>query len=376
MTMKNPFSLFTRWLKMASTARRLSGRGLLSQAIAILSCRFSDGRLRMTEYYENNLFDGRNLSLQSLREFMGEIKEDEIHRQLNDQEWRVFSADKIVFYTFLKGLGLPFPRLYCIYHPGGRFMGDVPTIADRGALASYLRTDMTYPFFSKPSHGGYGTRALLVQAYDSSADALVVANGQRIGVDEYTRQLDADLVYGHLFQQPLTPHPRTAELCDNKVATLRLNMLSDKRGPRVFRAFWCMPVGDNMVSNFGTGKNGNLLCAVNIETGVIERVIGGTWPERRELVNHPISGHPLKGFALPDWEQAVKVATDAARALPRLMSTHWDVVFTPQGPTLLEVNFVNVFRGPQIAFGKGSYDAELRDVLANNTVLQGHPGNR
>ena len=303
-----------------------------------------------------------------MRGFFGDIKEIAIHDQLNDQEWRVFSADKIVFYTFLKGLSLPFPPLYAVYHPGGRFIGDAPTFTDRGALGDYLRTEMTYPFFSKPSHGGYGAASLLVETYDNESDALVIANGQEISVDDYTRQLDSSLVYGHIFQQILKPHPHADEICDHKVATLRFNMLSDKQGPRVFRAFWCMPVGKNMVSNFGTGSNGNLLCAVNRETGIIERAIRGTWNERRELSNHPITGHALKGFRLPDWEQAIKIAVDAARALPRLLSTHWDVVLTPDGPMLLEVNFKNVFRGPQIAFGKGSLDSELRDFLAQNKV--------
>jgi Sugar-transfer associated ATP-grasp len=368
MTMTNPFNLFLRWLRMASIARRLSGRSLLSQAIAILTCRLSGRELRMSEYYENNLYDARNYSLEGLGEFLGEIKEEAINNQLNDREWRVFAVDKIAFYTFLKGLGLPFPPLYAIYHPGGRFIGNVPSIADRGALGDFLRTTITYPFFSKPSHGGYGVGALLVEAYDRESDALVTANGQKIEIDKYTRQLDASVAYGHLFQQPIRPHPKAEEICDNKLATLRLNMLTDKHGPRVFRAFWCVPVGSSMVSNFGTGSSGTVLCAVNVKTGVIERAIRGTWHERSEISSHPTSGHKLKGFGLPDWEQAVKFATDAARALPRLLSTHWDVVLTPIGPMLLEVNLQNVFRATQIAFGKGAFDSELRDFLAYNKV--------
>jgi hypothetical protein len=353
---------------MASTARRLSGRGLLSQALAILYCRYSDGELRMSEYYENNLYDARNLSLQSLSEFLGERKEEAINNQLNDREWRVFSADKIAFYAFLKGLGLPFPPLYAIYHPRGRFIGNVQSITDRTALAQHLRSGMSYPFFSKPAHGGYGAGAALVEAYKRESDTLLMANGAEIEVDEYTRRLDASLAYGHLFQRPVQPHPTAQEVCSGKLATLRLNMLTDRQGPRVFRAFWCVPVGDSMVSNFGTGSSGTLLCAVNAETGVIQRAIQGPWYERKEISVHPSSGYALKGFRLPDWQQAIKIATAAARAVPRLLSTHWDVTLTPDGPMLLEVNFQNVFRGPQIAFGKGSLDSELREFLARNRV--------
>jgi len=353
---------------MASKARSLSGRGLLSQALAILYCRYSDGQLRMNEYYENNLYDARNLSWASLREFIGERKEEAINKQLNDPEWRVFSTDKIVFYAFLKGLGLPFPPLYAIYHPRGRFVGDVRSLTDRNALADHLRRGMTYPFFSKPSHGGYGTGAASVEAYNAMSDTLALANGQQIAVDEYTRRLDTGQLYGYLFQQPIKPHPTAHELCKGKIASLRLNMLTDTQGPRVFRAFWCIPVGNSMVSNFGTGSSGTLLCALNVQTGVIQRAIHGPWYERKEITVHPGSGHALNGFRLPDWEEAVKIATAAARAVPRLLSTHWDLALTPDGPVLLEVNFQNVFRGPQIAFGKGSLDSELREFLANNRV--------
>jgi hypothetical protein len=367
-TMFNPLSVPLRWLTMASTARRVSGRSLFSQAMAILYLRSSKSKLRMNEYYENNLYDAGNLPLQRQTEFIGQRREKAIHDQLNDREWRVFSADKIVFYTFLKGLGLPFPPLYAIYHPGGRFIGDVPSIADPGALGDFLRTKIAYPFFAKPAHGGYGAGALMAEAYNSQSDSLCIADGREIPVDEYTRQLHADAAYGHLFQQPITPHPQAAEICNGKIASLRLNMLTHKDGPRVFRAFWCMPVGRSMISNFGTGSSGTLLCAVNIRTGAIERAMQGVWHERREATTHPITGRTLKGFRLPDWEHAVKIATDAARALPRLLSTHWDVVLTPSGPMLLEVNFNNVFRAPQIAFGKGSLDSELRDFLANNRI--------
>ncbi len=40
----------------------------------------------MSEYYENNLYDVRNLSLQSQSEFLGEIKEEAIHDQLNRRQ--------------------------------------------------------------------------------------------------------------------------------------------------------------------------------------------------------------------------------------------------------------------------------------------------
>jgi hypothetical protein len=307
-----------------------------------------------------------------MRQFIGEIREAAINDQLNDQEWRVFSADKIVFYTFLKGLDLPFPPVYGIYHLGGRFMAGVRAITDRQSLVEYLRTEIPYPFFSKPSHGGYGVGASLVECYDDSSDSLVLANGQRVGIEPYTRELEASLSYGHVFQQPLKPHPRAAELCNDKLPTLRLNMLTDEHGPHVFRAFWAIPVGSNMVSNFGNGSAGNLLCAVNSETGIIQRSVRGAWHERKEVENHPVSGHALTGFALPDWDKAVQLAKSAARALPRLLSTHWDVALTADGPVLLEVNFQNVFRGPQIAFGKGSLDSDLIGVLAGTKARHQH----
>jgi hypothetical protein len=87
-----------------------------------------------------------------------------------------------------------------------------------------------------------------------------------------------------------------------------------------------------------------------------------------QVSEHPLSRVPLIGFQLPDWDAAVTLGTRAARALPRLLSTHWDVVLTPEGPMLLEVNFKNVFRAPQIASGRGSFDSEMRAFLASNRL--------
>ena len=223
---------------------------------------------------------------------------------------------------------------------------------------------MPYPFFSKPSHGGYGSGTVSVAAYDRQSDSLVTANGDLIKVDSYTRDLEASSVYGHVFQQPLQMHPDAVAICQDRIASLRLNMLTDERGPRVFRAFWAVQCGANVVVFFGADIAATIVCRERQGQDDRARRAWAVATAGRFAASY----RDLTGYQLPQWQEAVSVATKAARAVPRLLSTHWDVVLTPAGPTLLEVNVKNVFRAPQIAFRKGSFDSELREFLATNRI--------
>ncbi len=88
-----------------------------------------------------------------------------------------------------------------------------------------------------------------------------------------------------------------------------------------------------MLDNFSSGVLGNLKCDVNISSS---------------------------------WEKALMLATTAARALPNLLSTHWDIALTPDGPIILEVNLKNCFVGHQSGFSKGALDSVLRQFLIDN----------
>jgi hypothetical protein len=53
---------------------------------------------------------------------------------------------------------------------------------------------------------------------------------------------------------------------------------------------------------------------------------------------HPMTGHPIEGFRLPDWEQALEMVAKAASKIPEMAYIGWDVAFSENGPLIIEGN--------------------------------------
>ena len=56
---------------------------------------------------------------------------------------------------------------------------------------------------------------------------------------------------------------------------------------------------------------------------------------------HPDTGAVIAGHTLPLWEEAVAVTLRAHDAEPVSPAIGWDVALTPEGPVLLEANFIS-----------------------------------
>jgi len=77
---------------------------------------------------------------------------------------------------------------------------------------------------------------------------------------------------------------------------------------------------------------------VNKDSGAIERVGTGLWPDGSEVTHHPDTKQQLLGWTLPDWQQAMAMCLSAATHFPGLKLQNWDIAFCSQGPVLMELN--------------------------------------
>lgn len=95
-----------------------------------------------------------------------------------------------------------------------------------------------------------------------------------------------------------------------------------------------MPTGEEVVDNFAAG---GIAAPVDLETGRLGVAIGKD-VSRGQFREHPDSGAPIAGTALPFWPEAQRLALDAQRLFNDVPFVGWDIVLGPDGPTLLEAN--------------------------------------
>jgi hypothetical protein len=358
------------WRHRAHLASQQSGKGLLAQLLEIANLRLGKGKIGVSEYYNYCLYDDQRFSRDSKSRFVGRRRMRDLYRRLNQGNWHGVSDDKLLFYSLIDSLDLPYPRLYAVYHPHGRPFGGVQCFRDPQALVSFLRTGIRYPFFLKPARGKHGAGAVAVVAFNECPARLVLADGEQIDLEEYLRDSTARLRvdrFGILLQELLTPPAQLVAICGERLSSIRLVVLLCRDGPRPLHAVWKIPTGRNMTDNYYHGASGNFLGYVNLGSGVVERVVGSSAAQDSNLA-HPDTGVPLLGVKLPDWSRLVGVGVEGARALPGLRWQSWDIALASGGPTILEMNAYADVDLVQYAYGSGLDDAALRASLEQMTT--------
>ena len=361
-------------LRTAQEVRRRTGKSVLSQIREIASLRFGSGKLKGSEYYLYGVYDDTRFpTLSAKREVVG-WNARALGMTVNDRYWRAICDDKLTFYALLKGLDLPYAQIYAVYHAGGRPFGTVPAFSDPEKMADFLRSGMTYPFFGKTVDGSYGKGASAVRHYDSGSDCLEFLDEREMPVEEYIRRIVTPRPGGYLFQDMIKQHPVIDRITGGRVGTLRMIVLNQDEGPRLFRSIWRIPVGRNITDNFLHGTQGNLVAYVDPQSGIVERVIqvktdrdleaSGKRSLGEEVHHHPDTWENVSGITLPDWPAIVSLCLSAASTLPGIRYQGWDIAMGHEGPSILELNFRGGIDITQVPGVRGFNDAEFRTFLA------------
>lgn len=338
------------------------GKSPLAQVRDFMALHFGPGRLSLQEYYQFRLFDDSQYSPAAKREFLGFKAQQRLYARHIPMNWRATVGDKIVFYALFSGLGMPIPRTQALLHPNREFDG-AEVLRDTAALEYYLRDPHSYPFFGKPVDGIFSLGVASAEAYNAELDCVVLSGGRRISVTDFVAATADYFGRGYLLQERLQPHPDVAPLCDNRVSTVRLMVLLGADGPEIFEALWKIPGKGNIADNFW--RDGNMLAALDIESGQVKRAVRGVGPAQESFTTHPDTGAALEGITLPYWHTVTDLALRAAQAVPGLPLQAWDIALCPNGPVLVEANIGGDVNLPQIASGTGIMNGRLATFVEN-----------
>lgn len=92
---------------------------------------------------------------------------------------------------------------------------------------------------------------------------------------------------------------------------------------------------DNVVAS---AAQGGFDAGIDVATGVLDS--DGFLEDGSAIEYHPTTNVKIKGFQIPKWDEAVKMAKEVAMSLPRTINyVGWDFVLTPKGWIVMEGNF-------------------------------------
>ena len=351
----------------ARRARRESGVSLAEQFRQIQMLRAHALHFGLSDYYFYRLYRPQFSDAQRA-EFIGWRGDHKMDAMLNHPGLEHVTHDKVLYADLMAGIGAPTPEILALIGGMRRNTGGTRYLADVEALAAfideYFREADKPGIFIKPVAGSFGKGALAITGCADGGTMLALANGKRLETRRLQPLLEFAAYRGLMAQKFLRPHSSIGEITAAKLASVRFTIL--RLGDRFIplRATLRIPVGNTMVDNYSGGRTGNLIAAIDVDTGGIWRVVSGQKFDVRECSTHPDTGRPLTGFVLPDWERAVSAMMAAASHLPDMRFQHWDIAFTDQGPLLLEVNTGGGLNLHQLAHDRGLYTEELCTAIA------------
>jgi hypothetical protein len=248
------------------------------------------------------VWDIRTLNARERATWMTHPKGFRLNRTLNGMQARALLEDKPRFYRDFADLIR-------------RDWLDLRT-ATPDEVAAFL--DRHARVLAKPADGFGGAG---ITAHDTAgiADAgawrdELVGRGQTL-VEEFLRQDE-----------------RMAALYPESVNTVRLITYRDPQDTLHVIASVLRIGNGSVIDNFAGGGMFTMLDddgvalypAVDKNSNVFER--------------HPVTGTEIRGFAVPQYDEVLRMIDDAARRLPTVPYVGWDIAITPEGPAIIEAN--------------------------------------
>ncbi len=340
------------------------GKSRLSQVLEISRLALGPGHITAKEYYNYRLFDDSQFSFSEKQQFLGDAGGEKVKKFLINDRWRILADDKFIFNTLFASQGFPVAKILATYkYAPNKRACSVPFLDTTEELTSFLTRNENYPFFGKPINANFGLGCIGAISLDQATNQMTLADGQTVTIDEFIEQLQP-YPNGYMFQERLQPHRAIRDVFGDRLATMRVVVLVGSQGAQILRACCYVLTGKNMTNHFFYGRTGNLLAAINIEDGRVERVMKRPGVSEQYVEHHPDTGKRIQGFTLPCWPELKGVCTEAAMVLPGFRLQSWDIAICDEGPVLQEVQDGD-YRSAQMASREGLLDEHLRQYLGS-----------
>ncbi len=313
------------------------------------------------KYYPDNYTDSRlwEVDREKWRFYYGSNYEPyqryRLQREVQRKEYEILFDDKYVCYQLCKAGGLPLPYQYgCLY----------PDMDYRSSIASALSERPDRKLIIKPvrGRGGRGT----VLAFGREGGEIAVRDLQReMPLDKYAMQSPS------VMQEYVAQHETLARVAPS-TNTIRIVTLLTKGGDvLIIGAIIRFGVGNTFVDNATLGGLG---VGVNLESGTLMRIAYDNLG--RKYLHHPNAGIAFEGFQLPYWEEVKGLARRSQQVFHYYRLLGFDVLITPEGPIVVEINrahdnnFLEQACGPILADPRVREEFDRYDLLVTRFCMQ------
>lgn len=193
-----------------------------------------------------------------------------------------------------------------------------PVSADKEKTIEWLKKHEV--FFAKPNDGQCGKNIEKIKTAEWKNDFEKL----------YNYLVDNKL---ELLEEPIVQCDEMNRLNSSSVNTVRMvTVMNDEDEVTIIATFSRIGNG-KVVDNFNSG---GMTARIDVESG---KIIEDAVNKNGELFEkHPLTDTTIKGFQIPNWEEAKNVVKAAAKLSKHVRYVGWDVGLSVKGPVLVEGN--------------------------------------
>ena len=338
---------------LIALAAKASGRNVLSIGREMMKLSRGKSKLTPAEYVMYGFYDQSRYTAEEREAFISAKMHGKIVYQFNDYGWFEVAGDKWLSAKFLEADGTPQPETLAVIDTGPRLYHGTHKISSVDAMRDFLTSGLDYPLFCKFNNGRWSLGANILTGADTThvhlrekgAMTYEAFLNDHIGSNVFLIQ---KFVENHSFLKQYTP----------TTATVRMVNLWREDGLWTPHAILKLPSAKNDADNFW--RAGNLVCALDVETGEILTVVGREGPGLKRHEVHPETGQAILGERLPHWDKVRELNARVAALHHPIKYQTQDIAITEDGPVEIEFNWGGAFELPQIATGRGFLTPEMR----------------
>lgn len=239
--------------------------------------------------------------------------------------YQLLISDKILFHELMNYYGLPVPKMLFVYK-NHQFFVDSELSSDE-SIDKILNECFDSRIFVKfPSVGAAKGVFLMERCSD----------GYYIDNNKVTAAYLRERFRGRnvFFEKQLEQEPIMKSFNPDTINTIRVLTKNIDGKKEIVMAAARFGRKGQFVDNMHAGGIG---VSIDIETGRLG-AYGGRRFEAKRYDVHPDSGMLFRGVEVPQWDEIKKVVFDTLTVFPPYRSVGFDIVTTPIGPVVLEIN--------------------------------------
>ena len=282
---------------------------------------------------------------------------------ITSKEARQIADDKSRFFEHCHAHGIRTIPILALVTKQPSNGGIIPHLNSAAELARVL---VPGQYFFKPSNGSHGKGTFSLRVEGSTFHWA----GNSGSIDEFFAYCQSALEFTRalIVQPKMFNHQVIRNITQAKgLSTVRICTVRKGGEIKVIGSCLRIIVGDSETDNFTHGSSGNLVGAIDSDTGELIGVRASrsrTWPKMTDVLAHPRTGKTIVGVQLPYWREVVELVTKAHHSIESLYTVGWDVAITDDGPVIVEANWRYDIDILQVAYKKG-----YRQVIAENLVV-------